>query len=57
MIEIFKTYCILPDKSIGEVCKRLNNDWLVCNANGWWKCSTEWIEQNTTDIHFTERIL
>jgi hypothetical protein len=47
MIEVFKTHCILPDETIGEVCKKLKNDnWLVCNNKNWWECSSEWIKEN-----------
>lgn len=46
MIKIFKTHCKLPDGTIGEVCKKLSSGWLVCNAQGWWRCETEWIEHN-----------
>ena len=47
MIELFKTYCQLPNESIGEVCKKLiDNKWLVCNTTGWWICDTTWILEN-----------
>lgn len=54
MIELFKTHCRLPDKSIGEVCKRITVDgvpaWLVCNGSGWWHCDDEWILNNEVII-------
>jgi len=45
-IVIFKTKCKLPDKTIGEACKKLPNDeYLVCNKDGWWICSKQWINK------------
>lgn len=46
MIELFKTHCKLPDGSVGEVCKKLKDGWLVCNSSEWWVCEEEWIEKN-----------
>lgn len=51
MIEVFETHCKLPDGSIGEVCKKLTGEeWLVCNAQGWWTCETEWILGNLVSV-------
>ncbi len=46
MIKVFETHCLLPDGTIGEVCKKLVKGWLVCNNSGWWHCSDEWILEN-----------
>lgn len=30
LVEIFKAHCKMLDGTIGEVCKRISNAWLVC---------------------------
>lgn len=46
-IIVFKTHCLLPDGSKGEVCKKgIGNVWLVCNNKDWWGCETEYILNN-----------
>ena len=47
--KILGSYCKLQDGSIGEVCKELKKGWLVCNSNGWWHCTTEWIKENKVE--------
>jgi hypothetical protein len=46
LIELFKTHCKLPDGSIGEVCKKMKNELLVCNSGGWWLCEESWVLEN-----------
>lgn len=37
MIKVFETHCLLPDGTIGEVCKKLVKGGGTVVMNGYWK--------------------